>query len=107
MADHALCSQSHNHVPSRAARPFELASIAQIIVAVGLVCSFCIPALGQFVGFVPNTTSNSVTIFGTQLTTQAAPLGTSNPDNVVEVLGSSTGWKAPVRVAVLGDIPET
>ena len=57
-----------------------------------------VPAFGQFVGYVPSTSGNTVTVIGTQLNTGVSALAAS--DNVVQVLGSSTGWKGPVRVAV-------
>ncbi len=107
MVDSSLCSPGYDRVRPRLGRRFGLASVAQILVVTGVVCSFCVSAVGQFVGYVANTNSNSVTIFGTQLTTQAAPLSNSNTDNVLQVLDKSTGWNAPVRVAILGDIPES
>lgn len=99
-----LCSQQQELVRSRAFRAITPTSLARMALATTIVCFLCGPAAGQFVGYVPNTASNSVTIFATQLTTQAAPLSNSNTDNVIQTLNSTTGWKAPVRAAVLGDL---
>jgi len=92
-----LAHKSYSETPLRGASVRRFPPLMKALAIAGYVFILWIPAQGQFVGYVPNAKSDSVTIFAAQF---SGSILASPGDNVVQVLGSSVGWQSPVRVGV-------
>jgi hypothetical protein len=83
---------------SRFAAAHRAEQLRNTLIIFGLIMCFArIPAVAQYVGYVPNSTGKSVTIFGIQTTSNAS----SGPGNSAGVVTTVSGvGQFPVRVSV-------